>query len=564
MEPAKHIKEIITQTLEKMDLYAPGFVVDHPTEFAHGDYSTNVALVLGKKMGVSPKDLADTIMKSLSLDDMVSRTEVAGPGFINFYLSYGFFEQATERVLREKNDFGMNSLHAGEKILVEHSSPNLFKPFHIGHVMNNAIGESVTRFAEFSGAKVTKISYPSDVSLGIGKAVFALLKRGVDQLETLTNISSKLKFLGECYVEGTKLYDEDEDVQKQVRKITEIIYEKTPGIEYDTYEKGKEITLSYFKDITARLGSTFDGFIYESEAGAIGEAIVRENIGKVFEESDGAVIYEGEQDGLHTRVFINKEGYPTYEAKDIGLLSLKFERFDPDLSILVTDREQAEYYKVVLAAAGKIEKNWQTKTFHQTHGRMSFMGKKMSSRLGGIPTASEVLESVEEEVKEKLEDKSDQEKIDAITIAALKFTILKTMAGKNINFDPETSLSFEGDSGPYLQYTHARINSVLEKANAAGIAPGSVKEKGRGITDVEKLLYRFPEAVVSSVEAWSPHHVAGYLLELARAFNSWYGNTKIIDVENVNASYNIALAKAVSQTIHNGLWLLGIKAPERM
>ncbi len=138
------------------------------------------------------------------------------------------------------------------------------------------------------------------------------------------------------------------------------------------------------------------------------------------------------------------------------------------------------------------------------------------------------------------------------------------MAGKNINFDPETSLSFEGDSGPYLQCTNARINSVLEKAATAGIPGGSAKEKGRDIADVEKLLYRFSEVVEDSINDWSPHHVAGYLLELARAFNSWYGNTKIIDAENVNASYNVALAKAVSQTIQNGLYLLGIKAPERM
>ena len=564
MEPAKHIKEIIFKALEKMDLHAPVFSVDHPTELSHGDYSTNVAMVLGKKMGVSPKDLAGTIMKALQPGDIVSRMEVAGPGFINFYLSNEFFEQATEKVLSLKDNFGKNDLHAGEKILVEHSSPNLFKPFHVGHVMNNAIGESITRFAEFSGAKVTKISYPSDVSLGIGKAVFALLKNGVDKLEALPDLSSKLKFLGECYVQGTKLYDESDEVQKQVRKITEIIYEKTSGIEYDTYQKGKDITLTYFKDITKRLGSEFDGFIYESEAGAVGEEIVRGKIGKVFKESDGAVIYEGEQDGLHTRVFINKEGYPTYEAKDIGLLNLKFERFNPDLSIVVTDHNQAEYYRVVLAAAGKIDKDWQAKTFHQTHGRMSFMGKKMSSRLGGIPTASDVLESVEEEVKAKLEDRNDQEKVDTITISALKFTILKTMAGKNINFDPETSLSFEGDSGPYLQYTNARINSVLEKAATAGIPGGSAKEKGRDIADVEKLLYRFSEVVEDSINDWSPHHVAGYLLELARAFNSWYGNTKIIDAENVNASYNVALAKAVSQTIQNGLYLLGIKAPERM
>ena len=564
MPISEYITKLITEALEKMGLSVQEFGLDHPTEFSHGDFSTNVAMTLAKKMNTNPKTLAEEITKNIASDKLVSRIEVAGPGFINFYLTNSFFVYVTSKIIEQGENFGKNNLHDGKKILVEHSSPNLFKPFHVGHVMNNTIGESIARLAEFSGAHVIKISYPSDVSLGIGKAVFALLKHGVSELEALPDESAKLAFLGDCYVEGTKLYDADEEVQKQVRKITEIIYENTDGIEYDTYLKGRKITLDYFLDITKRLGSEFHDFIYESEAGKIGEKLVRENLSKVFKTSDEAIIYEGEKDGLHTRVFINKEGYPTYEAKDIGLLALKFEKFAPDVSIVVTDRNQAEYYKVVLAAAARLHKAWSEKTVHKTHGRMSFKGKKMSSRLGGVPIASDILDAVCEEVASKMKDGGNAENIDAVAIAALKFTILKTMAGRDIDFDPAISLSFEGDSGPYLQYTNARINSVLEKAAAAGMTEGASKEKNRNISDVEKLLYRFPSIVRHSIEEWSPHHIAGYLLELARAFNSWYGNTKIIDSENVNASYNVALARAVGQTIQNGLYLLGIKAPERM
>ncbi|MCC7004597.1 arginine--tRNA ligase, partial [Candidatus Nomurabacteria bacterium] len=433
-----------------------------------------------------------------------------------------------------------------------------------GHVMNNAIGESIVRLAEFSGAETIKISFPSDVSLGIGKAVWALFNHGVKKIDEFKTDIEKLKFLGECYVEGTKAYDEDENVQKQVKKITEIIYNKVEGVEYDAYLKGKGITLDYFLKITKRLGSEFQDFIFESEAGEVGEKIVRENLKKVFETSDGAIIYNGEKEGLHTRVFINKEGYPTYEAKDIGLLDIKFRRFDPDISIVVTDHNQSEYYKVVLSAGGKINKNWNEKTIHRTHGRMSFKGKKMSSRLGGVPTAQEILENVGELVKERIEDKDDLEKIDMISISALKFTILKAMSGKNINFDPETSLSFEGDSGPYLAYTSARANSVVEKGIGQGMEIDNPKEKDRIISNVEKLIYRFEEIVELSIKEWTPHVIASYLLELAREYNSWYGETKIIDENNVNAGYNLAKTKAVSQIIKNGLYLLGIKTPERM
>ena len=559
-----HIGNTIAFALKKIDIDVDDFALDHPGELNHGDYTTNIAMVLSKKLGKNPKLLAEEIVKNIKTDDLIENVSVAGAGFINFHLTPYFFEKQIENILEQKENFGKNNLYKGKKILVEHSSPNLFKPFHVGHVMNNAIGESIVRLAEYSGANVIKISYPSDVSLGIGKAVWALFKKGVSELENKETQAEKLKFLGQCYVDGTKAYDEDEDVQKQVKKITEIIYKKIEGVEYDAYLTGKEITLNYFLNITKRLGSNFDDFIYESEAGDVGEKIVRDRLKDVFETSDGAIIYKGENDGLHTRVFINQEGYPTYEAKDIGLLHLKFERFSPDISIVVTDKNQKSYYEVVLAAAEKINKDWKEKTIHKTHGRMSFKGKKMSSRLGGVPTASDILEGVMDEVRDRLEDKNDLQKIDDISIGALKFTILKTMAGRDIDFDPDVSLSFEGDSGPYLQYTVARINSVLDKARNEGMTISLPKEKERIVNDVEKLVYRFPEVVDRSIKDWSPHHVNSYLLDLARSFNSWYGNTKILDKENVNASYNLAIAFAIGEVIKNGLYLLGIKHLDRM
>lgn len=559
-----HIGELVSIAIKKLDIDIESFDLEHPHDFTNGDFSTNIAMVLAKKRGLNPKELAQKIVDLIQKDEMIEKVEVAGPGFINFYLSSTFFQNTIKEILENQENFGKNEIFKGKKVLVEHSSPNLFKPFHVGHVMNNAIGESIARIAEFSSAEVKKISYPSDVSLGIGKAVFAFLKRGISEINKFETEIEKLKFLGDCYVEGNLMYEESEDVQKQVRKITEMIYEKVEGIEYEAYNIGKKISLNYFLNITKRLGSNFDDFIFESEAGEIGEGIVRENLKDIFETSDGAIVYKGEQDGLHTRVFINNEGYPTYEAKDIGLLSIKFKRFDPDLSVVVTDNNQKSYYEVVLASAEKINKAWKEKTIHKTHGRMSFKGKKMSSRLGGVPTAVEILNEVASLVSERLEDKNDLQKIDDISIASLKFTILKTMAGRDIDFDPEVSLSFEGDSGPYLQYTVSRINSIIDKAESLNLKGGMPKEKDRFTTEVEKLLYRFEEVVLKSANDFSPHHITSYLLELSRAFNSWYGETKIIDPENVNTPYNLAIASCTAIVIKKGLYLLGINSPDRM
>ena len=563
MEIKKEIENLIKEALGKIGLTAPAVHLEHPDDLSFGDFSTNIAMVLAKERKQNTKFLAEDIKNKISESELIEKTEVAGPGFINFFLSKKFFKESINSI---DENFGKLNIYQGKKILVEHSSPNLFKPFHIGHMMNNTIGESITRLAQFSGANVTKISYPSDISLGIAKAVWEIKRKGGEKYfaEQKTDLDGAIMAtLGDAYVAGTKAFEDSEDVQKEVREVYKKIISDESSEEYKIYKTGKDLNLSYFEHVVHRLGSRFDAFIFESEAGATGEEIVRKNTPKVFTESEGAIIFEGEKFGLHTRVFINKEGFPTYEAKDIGLLSLKFSKWNPDISLFVTDHEQKEYFKVVSNAAGQINPEWKEKTIHRTHGRMSFKGAKMSSRLGGVPLATDILNTICEEAMDRMSER-DAEMADKIAISAIKFTILKTEAGKNINFDPETSLSFEGDSGPYVQYTVARCNSLLEKAKSEGFVKKDTPESSWAPSELEKTLYRFSEVTETSVANWAPHTVATYLLNLSRAFNSWYGNTKVLDKENENAGFYLTLVEKTAMTLKNGLYLLGIESPERM
>lgn len=540
------------------------FVVEHPEEFKNGDYSTNVAMVCSKQQKINPKELAEKIKIELEkkLPKEVSKVEVAGHGFINFYLSREFFVEKINDILEEKENWGKSQIHSGKKILVEHSSPNLFKPFHIGHLMNNTIGESIVRLAKFSGANVTTMTFPSDISIGIAKAIFILLEKVKHEP---IDVDSEIVEYGNAYVEGVKRYNEDESIHARVKEIADNLYSQKPSDEWDMFIKCKAVNISYFEDITGVLGSHFDEYIFESEAGVDGQIIVEENTPKIFTKSEGAIVYIPEESKKHinTAVFINSQGNPTYEAKDLGLLDIKFEKYNPDISIFITDHQQISHFDVVLDAAEKINKDWSERSIHRTHGRMSFKGQKMSSRLGGVPLAKDFLDLVTEDVKEKSKDLSDKD-CSIVAVSALKFSILRAMAGKNINFDPETSLSFEGDSGPYLQYSIVRANSVLDKAEGLGYKLDSKVSSNGESTDFEKMICRFPYTVNRSIEEWAPHHMVGYLLDLARMFNSWYGNTKLIDKENPDMLYNIALTKAFTQTMKNGLWLLGIEVPERM
>ncbi len=274
-------------------------------------------------------------------------------------------------------------------------------------------------------------------------------------------------------------------------------------------------------------------------------------MGKVFEESEGAIIYRGEQDGLHTRVFLTKQGLPTYEAKDLGLLKLKEEAGNFDLSITVTASEQKEYFKVVLAAAKKINEiaDIANKTTHITHGMMRFAEGKMSSRTGNVITGESLIADLTEEARGRQD----------VAVGAIKYTVLRSGNGKDIVFDPAKSLSLEGDSGPYVQYALVRARSLLRKAADAEV----VQPEPSGPVTLERLLMHFPEVVEHAAQELEPHYVVTYLTEVAAAFNSWYAQERMI-VDGKITTRNVAVLKAVENTLAQGLKVLGIPAPQEM
>lgn len=562
MSITQTLHQAITTALANLGISGVAFTLEHPTDLAHGDFACNAALVAAKQVGKNPRTLADDIkveIEKLEISEIDS-VVIAGPGFINITLSKKFFSDLNHQISESGDAFGKTTIHAGKKVLVEHSSPNLFKPFHIGHMMNNAIGESLVRLMQFSGAETVKTSFPSDISLGVAKAVFVILEKYGPDFSP-----SEISVLGDAYVEATNRYDADESIHARVKEIADNLYGNVDSPELTVFTTCKEFNIKYFESIVEKLGSHFDFYIYESEAGVVGKDLVMKNTPSVFTESQGAIVYipDESKKGLNTAVFINSQGNPTYEAKDIGLMDVKFERVHPDLSLVVTDHEQIPHFKIVLDAAEKINKEWVEKSVHVPHGRMTFKGQKMSSRLGGVPLAVEMIEDVAIEAKARAKDSEQAELAESIAIAAIKFAILRAKPGQNINFDPETSLSFEGDSGPYLQYTHARISSVIEKAGEQQLVPTYADDES--IVDVERMVAQFETVVANAINEYAPQYVVTYLLELARAFNSFYASNKIIDSEHAEQSqHRLAIAQSVQQVIKNGLKLLAITAPDRM
>jgi arginyl-tRNA synthetase len=435
--------------------------------------------------------------------------------------------------------------------------------------MSNAIGESISRLVEYSGAETIRANYQGDVGLHVAKAIYGILKKGMP--DENKSINEKAEYIGECYSFASNLYEEDEEIKKEINKINKQVYEKSDEKINELYLWGRIITLEAFETVYAILGTKFKHYFFESDMAERGKEIVKKNLGTVFEESNGAIVFHGEKydEKLHTRVFINSEGLPTYETKEIGLTVTKFEKENPDTSIVITAIEQGEYMKVVSKAISLIHPEYESRMRHITHGMLRFATGKMSSRKGNIITGESLMYDVSNSILEKIKDRdfteTEKDKVSKMVgVGALKYSILKQSIGGDIIYDFEKSISFEGDSGPYLQYSFARAKSILNKAEEIGIKLGVELVNNWEITELEKMLYKFPEVVSRAQDEYAPHYITHYLVELARAFNSFYGNNQIVNKEDESSPYKLAITSAFARVIQNGLYLLGIESPEKM
>lgn len=570
----QEIAKSVEKAGEKLGISSSVFKIDYPDNSEHGDFSCNIAMVYAKQMKLAPKVLAEQIVVELNGElggtlKFVESISVAGPGFINFKVKDSAF---AEMIVKGGDQDSSNS--SGKKVMVEYTDPNPFKVFHIGHLMSNAIGESISRLIESGGAEVVRACYQGDVGLHVAKTIWAIEKSSKFKVQSskFASVTDAVRWLGEMYVQGSQ-FDDDVAVQKEIAVINKKVFEKSDPAINEIYEQGRKWSLEYFDTIYKRLGTDFKQFFFESEVADDGVKVVREFLKKgVFAESEGAVVFKGEDHGLHTRVFITSQGLPTYEAKEIGLNIEKFRKY-PNLSesVIITANEQNDYFKVLLKAFSLIDQNIFAKTRHISHGIMRFAAGKMSSRKGNIISAEELIADIRSMVAERLAERElsagEKEEIaDAVAIGAIKYTILRQATGGDVIFDSASSISFEGDSGPYLQYATVRANAVLGKvvSGKLSVVSGKAQVLPEKVTMLEKLLSRYADIKERARVEYAPQHIAQYLMSLAGAFNGYYAVNQIVDDNDPFSPYRIELTKKFVETMTDGLWLLGIKVPKRM
>lgn len=588
----ENISNELLEILKQLGSSKEDVLVELPQDSQHGDLTSNVAMQISKELGISPREIAEKIVERFPQVEYLEKIGVAGPGFLNFYLSNDYLLKILKDTLEEES-FKLD-IHSGKKYMVEYTDPNPFKILHIGHLYTNMVGESFARLQEVLGAQVYRANYQGDVGLHVAKTMYGLellfKEEGVSLNELKErNLVERVEYLGQAYMLGFNRYDDlkDEDAISRVKDINYYIFSlyisslekkecfsELEGIGMkEWYMEGRGWCLEYFEKIYERTGSKFDNYYFESEMANKGLKLVLENTnlnGKgIFEQDQGSVIYRGDESkGLHTRVFINSEGLPTYEAKELALAFKKFEDIGLDESVMITADEQSGYFKVVLDALSQLNPEVASKSKHFPHGMVKLPGaEKMSSRKGKIVGGEWLLDETQKKVSALMKSTkgwSDEEVVkvsDRIAVAAIKYAFLKVSVGKDVVFDFDKSISFDGDTGPYLLYVYARCKSLLDGQDQISVE----SSKGMGNVAAKGLIReigRYQDVLLNSSVNYSPSTLCSYLFVLGQTFNSFYQNVRVLESEE--KEFLLSVVDATSKVMKHGLSVLGIEVVERM
>ncbi len=556
----QQIATVFERTIQDLFGLETRVVFTRPDE-QFGDLATNVALQIAKQLDVHPRDVATRIADAAkdALSTNVTDVTVAGPGFINITLSDNELLGSAQAAATE-----MPTAYQDKVVVAEYSDPNPFKAFHAGHFYTTIVGDAIAKLIERAGAKVHRVNFGGDVGLHVGRAMWAIIGGDAQKAwATVQAMESKplhdrATWMADCYVKGTAAYESSETSKAEIIALNKKVYQiheqdDHESLEAKIYRTCRAWSYDYFDEFYKELGvDAFEKYYPESVTTPIGLKMVKEQLAKgVYKQSNDAVVFEGEPHNLHTRVFITSEGLPTYEAKDVGLIMAKWQDYRFDMSLIITGNDIIEYMKVVLKSIEQFMPDLPPRTRHLTHGMIKLEGGvKMSSRKGNVLYANDILRAAETVAKG---DKRT-------AYAAVKYALLKQRIGGDIVYNPSESVALEGNSGPYLQYAHARARSILAKVSASD--PGDFVDFQPAERSLARKITEYPEALQKAVAEFMPHHICTYLYELAQTFNRFYEQSQVVGDER--QALRLQLVRAYADVLKDGLDMLHIPAPERL
>nr|WP_300005098.1 arginine--tRNA ligase [Tissierella sp.] len=561
----EEVIKLIESQVDSLEREEIDGLIEVPPSYDMGDYAFPV-FKLAKAFRKAPNMIADELAEKFGQAEYFEKIQSAGP-YLNFFINREKLIQTTlEAIKEEKEMYGSSDLGQGKKVIVEFSSPNIAKPFHIGHIRTTVIGNSLYKIYKFLGFDAVAINHLGDYGTQFGMLISAYKKWGNrEEIE-----GDPIKELLKLYVRFNKEADEDESLRDEARYwFRELENKNEEALELWTWIR--EISLQEFNKVYDMLGIEFDSFK--------GESFYSDKMPKVIEElkekdllveSDGAYLVELEDYDMPPALMMKTDGSTLYATRDIAAAFYRKERYDFYKNIYVVGSQQNLHFKQWMKVIELMGHDWAKDCVHIPFGMVSLEEGTLSTRKGNVVFLEDVLNTATQKTLDIMEDRNpnleDKEKIaKEVGIGAVIFQELFNQRVKDYVFSWDRTLSFEGETGPYVQYTHARTSSILKKGGfdlETEIDYGILKSEEE--INITRLLYNFPQTIISSMEKDEPFYITRHLVEIAQAFNKFYNSSPIITEDTELKNARMSLTYSVKTVIKTGLKLLGMEAPERM
>lgn len=511
-----------------------------------GDYSLAV-------QSLSDSERNELKKKISKLEVVYDITE--GGGFLNIFLTDIYLLS----YLKDNNDA---SFSQPKKIVLEFGNPNTHKSPHIGHLFSYFYGGALANILRYTGNEVVSVNYQGDIGLHVAKCLYFASLDWEDYLNE--NLEKRIRFLQDCYQRGSAIYEDDEDVRLKIDEINRDLYQGKNVSLQKCWEVTRSWSLENYRQLESSWGINYDNHFYESSMSEVAVKLVMSHFPDVFTQDNGAFIFSKEKNELHTRVFLNKYGLPTYEAKDLALAKEKLELYPLTKCFLtLTASEQNEYFKVVNKAICMVLKVDDERFQHKGFGMIRLEGGKISSRKGAL-SATDLISEVRSVVAQSSKNSLTDGQINTIALSAIKWGFLNHDFRQNSVFDIKKATTLIGNTGPYLLYTSVRCGSIMKKSIGINADVGSFNDLPPTERTLLFNLSRFDEVVLQSAIKFSPHLLTTYLYELAKSFNYFYETEKIIDAPDNLRALRLSICHSVKRVVDKSLSLLGINVVEVM
>ena len=549
--------------IEKID-------IQNSTKKEFGDFQTNFAMMSSKLIGKNPREIANTIIENFEKNDIIEKLEVAGPGFINIFLKNSFLNEEIKKLENEKYDFSF--LNTGKTVIIDYSSPNIAKRMHIGHLRSTIIGDSIKRILNFLGFKTLADNHIGDWGTQFGKLIVAY-KNWLDKKAYEEDPIGELERIYVLFSDKAKKDPTLEDEAREELKKLQLGDEDNQKL----WKEFIDISLKEYNKVYERLDVNFDYYygesFYNDMMPSVLEELKKKNIAR---EDQGALVVFFEDDKLPPAIVQKKDGSFLYTTSDLATMKFRKNELKVDEAVYLTDDRQQNHFKQVFEIGKMLGEPYDYKKTHIVFGIMRFGDQIFSSRSGNTIRLVDLLDEAKKQVKKVINEKNpnipeeEKEKIaETIGSGAIKYFDLSQNRTSDITFTWEKVLNFEGNTGPYLQYTYVRIMSIFRKLEEENINVENtdiILDEMAGIErELASELLKFPQAVVKSYENFRPNIIADYLFDTAKLFNSFYNSSSILKEEDKQVmDARILLAKKTAFVLKEGLELLGIKTVNRM